>query len=250
MKLKLMTICFLGLFFISSGSALGDIYVNYDYKLAADDTMTTPFDTLLVETFNSVTTFPAGLDQPQWTWSGDGTIRLGSDMAGYPYNMKYAAPYNEDIMSGPDATQYYSVPENIPGDYVPGETPTGDWYWTMVEFNLEPDEYYDYLGLFWGSVDTFNTFEFLNEGSVVESFNGEIITVAGPANGNQSAPYSNLYVNFYDIPDFDAVRFSSTQYAFEFDNLAVGVNPIPVPGAVLLGLLGLSVAGIKLRKIA
>ena len=31
-----------------------------------------------------------------------------------------------------------------------------------------------------------------------------------------------------------------------FDN----INPNPVPGAVLLGLLGLSVAGIKLRKFA
>jgi hypothetical protein len=40
----------------------------------------------------------------------------------------------------------------------------------------------------------------------------------------------------------------SEQYAFEFDNLAAGV--VPVPGAVLLGMLGLSIAGIKLRKYA
>lgn len=248
MKRKLIfTICLLVVLSISSVPSSGDIYINYDYKLAADGTMTTPYDTLLIETFNSVTTMPNGLDQP-WTWSGDGAIRLGSD-AGDP--MKYAAPYNEDIMlSGADATQYYSVPEMIPVDYEPGSQPTGDWYWSQVNFNLPAGETFDYLGLFWGSVDTFNTFEFLNGTDVVASFGGEIITVAGPANGNQSAPYSNLYVNFYDLPDFDAVRFLSTQYAFEFDNLAVGVNPIPVPGAVLLGMLGLSIAGIKLRKYA
>ena len=249
MKRKLIiTICFLGVLCIGGATAFGGIYINYDYKLAADGTMTTPYDTLLIETFNNVTTMPTNLDQPQWTWSGDGAIRLGTDGS---IIKKYAAPYNTVAMpGGPDATQYYSVPENIPVDYIPGVSElTGDWYWTQVNFNLV-GETYDYLGLFWGSVDTYNTFEFLNGTDIVASFGGEIITVAGPANGNQSAPYSNLYVNFYDIPDFDAVRFLSTQYAFEFDNMAVGVNPIPVPGAVLLGMLGLSIAGIKLRKYA
>ena len=32
--------------------------------------------------------------------------------------------------------------------------------------------------------------------------------------------------------------------------LIEGVNPVPVPGAILLGMLGLSVAGVKLRKRA
>ena len=247
MKKKLLfLICFMCLF---SVSALGDIYIDYNYKLAADGTMTTAYDTLLIETFNNVTTMPNGLDQPQWTWSGDGTIRSGSDMAGYPDDMRFAAPYNEDLMpGGADATQYYSVPETILEDYEPGSEPPAYWYFTEVNFNLEEDESYDYLGLFWGSVDTYNTFEFLNDNVVVASYDGEIITEAGPANGNQSAPYSNLYVNFYFLPEFDAVRFISTDYAFEFDNLAVGVTPVPVPGGMLLAFLGLSIAGIKLRK--
>jgi len=38
-----------------------------------------------------------------------------------------------------------------------------------------------------------------------------------------------------------------TQY---YDNFSLEINPVPVPGAILLGLLGLSVAGIKLRKFA
>jgi len=39
----------------------------------------------------------------------------------------------------------------------------------------------------------------------------------------------------------------------DYDDLVVmveSVNPVPVPGAVLLGILGLSAAGIKLRKFA
>ena len=38
-----------------------------------------------------------------------------------------------------------------------------------------------------------------------------------------------------------------TQY---YDNFSLEINPVPVPGAVLLGILGLSVVGVKLRKHA
>ncbi|HCO94216.1 MAG TPA: hypothetical protein DIU00_09740 [Phycisphaerales bacterium] len=35
-----------------------------------------------------------------------------------------------------------------------------------------------------------------------------------------------------------------------FDNVSLDINPTPVPSAVLLGMIGLSVAGVKLRKHA
>lgn len=246
MRRKLCIVfCFLVAFYISSMPVLADISVNYSYALDADGVLTTPktYPILEIETFNDY--YTTGLDHPEWTWSGDGIVRNGSD----PENpMKYAAPYNMSLMSGPDSTNYYAVPELIPPEQVVQVELTGDWYWSMVNFNLGPGEAYDYLGLFWGSVDTFNTFEFLNDDVVVATFTGSQIINPDPANGNQSAPYTNLYVNFTNLPDFDAVRFISPQYAFEFDNLAVGV--VPVPGAVILGMLGLGVAGIKLRKFA
>ena len=36
----------------------------------------------------------------------------------------------------------------------------------------------------------------------------------------------------------------------DFVVMVESVNPVPVPGAVLLGILGLSAAGIKLRRFA
>jgi hypothetical protein len=81
---------------------------------------------------------------------------------------------------------------------------------------------------------------------------GLVTTIVAPlpADGGQTQADTNKYVNIILTGGkvFDTAVFQSNEYAFEFDNLAVGT--VPVPGAVLLGLLGLSAAGIKLRKFA
>ena len=114
---------------------------------------------------------------------------------------------------------------------------------------------YNYLGLFWGSVDAYNQIEFLNNGVVVPNgtWTGTGVLSPSPANGNQTAPSTNLYVNFYGVPDFDAVRFTSfsgypdtsSPFAYELDNLAV----IPVPSALMLGLVGVGILKrLRLRR--
>jgi hypothetical protein len=70
-----------------------------------------------------------------------------------------------------------------------------------------------------------------------------------PQSGSWTDDESNRYVNIFlkGGLTFDRAVFQSNQYAFEFDNLTVGV--VPVPGAVLLGFLGLGYAGMRLRKM-
>jgi hypothetical protein len=104
----------------------------------------------------------------------------------------------------------------------------------------------DYFGLYWGSVDTYNTISFFRAGNQVTSYTGS--QLAGLiANGNQSSDSSNRFVNFFFGNDrFDTVVLSSSSYAFESDNHAYRVAPVPLPAAawlLLSGLVGFAALG-------
>ena len=206
--------------FLSASSVKADM-INYNYALAADGTLTSACDFAIVDNFDS--------DRPAWDYSGFGKIRSGAETG------RYAAPFNSSVMSAPDSTNFFAVPE----DKAVG---------TIADVSFGGEEY-NYLGLFWGSIDTYNSIEFYNDGSLIASFTGTDVLGSNPANGDQSSASTNQYINFYLSDKFDAVKFISPEYAFEFDNLAVGIHA-PVPGAILLGFIGLSVAGVKLRKYA
>jgi len=97
-----------------------------------------------------------------------------------------------------------------------------------------------YLGLLWGSVDDYNTLELWNGTTYVGTVTGAE-ALASPS-GNQGVN-GTVYVNIYSDLAFDKVIASSTQYAFEFDNVAYSAVPEPttmVAGALLLLPFGAS----------
>ena len=219
--MKRMMLIFLCAVIVGITGTVGAVSINYDYLLSADDTLTTPYSWATVETFDG---------DLLWTWSGSGEVVSGA-LSG-----KYAAPYNNVLMLAADQTNYVTVPD-----------PDGG---SSGAYAADLGGTYNYFGIFWGSVDTYNTLSFFNGGSQVASYNGSAITTPNVANGNQSAPYSNLYVNFLDLPAFDSFMMTSTNFAFEADNIAVGTTPVPEPASLMLMLGGLSgVAFIRKRKV-
>jgi hypothetical protein len=96
----------------------------------------------------------------------------------------------------------------------------------------------NYFGLFWGSMDAYNSIVFLMNGVAVAQFSGtDIATLTGlTANGDQSSTASNRYINFdFSSTFFDEVELSTTNFAFEVDDIAFG-DPASVPEPASLAL--------------
>ena len=156
---------------------------------------------------------PAG-----WSLSGDYAIVTGS-LPG-----QYAAPPN----SGPNAntSSYLTVPSRQ----------------SSGEAEISLGGYYDYYGLYWGSIDSYNTLSFWNDGALVFTFTGSQAAALVPTapDGEQGIA---AYFNFFHLAQFNTVRMSSTSYAFETDNHAFGRVPVPATtGLLALGGLGLAFA--------
>ncbi len=101
------------------------------------------------------------------------------------------------------------------------------------------------FGLYWGSVDSYNTLTFLLGGKVVGKFTGSDVASSFDKYGNSGV---SDYVNF--AGKFDEVTFSATEAAFEVDNLAIaGAVPEPATWALMLaGFAGLGFAGYRQTK--
>jgi len=201
--------------------AMADLSFSHAYADGDGTSLTCPYPGAIVDTFSGV--------RPGWTYDGNYDIRSG-DLGGIA-----SAPWSE-----PDLAK-----DNTPYLAVPGEASATDPFVT-VAFGAG-DLYY--LGLHWGSMDDYNMIEFLSggpTGSVVGTITGDQVWIGTGPSGAQAILQTNQYVNIFSTRAFDSIKITSTSYAFELDNLAI----VPVPGAVLLGILGLSAVGLKLSKFA
>jgi hypothetical protein len=108
-----------------------------------------------------------------------------------------------------------------------------------------------YLGLLWGSVDSYNTLSFYNGSTLVATVGGQDVLNANSGITASAQGFGGTaYVNIDGIPAFTSVVATSSQYAFEFDNVAYSAVPEPstmISGALLLLPFGASTLRI-LRK--
>jgi hypothetical protein len=102
-------------------------------------------------------------------------------------------------------------------------------------------------------VDSFNTLSFYDGSTLLFNFTG--LDVTRLPNGDQGVN-GTFYVNITSDVKFNRVIASSSQYSFEFDNVAlvdVGtssqeIQEIPEPGTLALLGLGLLAGSITRRK--
>lgn len=101
------------------------------------------------------------------------------------------------------------------------------------------------VSLYWGSIDNYNTLEVLGAGNSV------LATILGgslpPAGGDQFSGNTNRRV-FIDAAGqgITGLRFSSTQAAFEFDDIAGQGVPEPESWAMLI--VGMGLVGLAARR--
>jgi len=166
------------------------------------------------------------------------------------------------IVSGSVANKYASPPGDTSNYLTVGSSPTPAT--ESATFDLGGPK--GYFGLFVGSLDTYNSIQFLLGDVPKTILNGvlkgvltsvskaegvftgtDVQTVTGiTANGDQAV---GVYYNFFADNNsdlFDKVVLRSTQAAFEVDNIAFR-QAIPTP-ALLPGLIGMGVAAFRKRK--
>jgi len=152
--------------------------------------------------------------------TGDFEVRTGS-IGGIT-----AAPYQ----ATPDGEYFLTVPRNASSGSV----------------SLQLNGSYNYFGLFWGSIDRYNTLSFMSGAATVASFGGSYFNPPLQADGGQGNWDSNRFINFLFTggDSFDTVVLTSTSYAFETDNHAYA--NVPEPG--VLSMLGLGLLCLGLTR--
>jgi hypothetical protein len=151
------------------------------------------------------------------------------------------------IVSG-NLPNFYAQPLGVDSPYLTVPKPSTSTLSGLFGLGVQAN----YFGLFWGSIDNYNSISFYLSNALVASFSGSDI-VGQFADGNQLSFNSNRFINFdFGNELFDSVKLTSTGFAFESDNHTFKqFISVPEPSngmLMLLGLVGLGIARRQAKK--
>jgi len=177
-----------------------------------------------VATFESQTQTPYGSTTPTGSFidggasfSGSGIVMRNGPAGDQPSLGLYAEPFH-------DTSNYLAL--------LGGGSET-------ISFSTVKDAF----GLYWGSLDPYNTVDFFRNNVLVVSYTGAQIAPL-IANGGQGSDNSNRYVIFSGLR-FDRVVLSSGGNSFEFDNVAAAAPELASWALMLLGFATIGFAAYR-----
>jgi hypothetical protein len=107
--------------------------------------------------------------------------------------------------------------------------------------------YVDYLGFFWGTIDSYNSFDFYKNDELIAQIDGlDLYNDFGGLNLGRNGEYVNFI--FDENAGFDKLVVTSSGIATEFDNIVNRIAPVNVPEPSTLAIFALGVIGLASRR--
>jgi hypothetical protein len=143
------------------------------------------------------------------------------------------------VVANTSASGLYAVPAGYSGNYMAVLGGTSE--------NLGFSHTMDIFGLYWGSIDAYNSIEFLLGGTQVATFTGSQLIAPIQASGDQTGNDSNAYITFSGL-NFDQVILSSTSNSFEFTNVAAAAPEPATWAMMILGFFGVGLLAYRRKN--